>query len=102
MDHIEESKNNNGNLSRRGFVKSGFFGRIAAAALPALAFAEKVSAPPSSHIAISSFELEEIGISELAEGMASGKYTARSIAEAFLDRIEDIDRDVRRSKVSSN
>jgi len=93
MDHIEESKNNNGNLSRRGFVKSGLLGGIAAAALPAMAFAEKTAASPAPYIAISSFELEEMSISELAEGMASGKYTARSIAEKYLDRIEDIDRD---------
>jgi amidase len=93
MDHFEESKNNNGNLSRRGFVKSGLLGSLAAAALPTLVFAEKTSASPSSHVAISSFELEEMSISELAEGMASGKYTARSIAEEYLDRIEDIDRD---------
>ncbi len=93
MDHIEESKNNNGNLSRRGFVKSSLFGSLVAAALPAMAFAKKTAASPALHIDISSFELEETSISELAEGMASGKYTARSIAEEYLDRIEDIDRD---------
>jgi Asp-tRNAAsn/Glu-tRNAGln amidotransferase A subunit and related amidases len=93
MDHIKESKNNNGNLSRRGFVKSGLLGSLAAAALPALGFVEKTAASPAHRIAISSFELEETSISELAEGMASGKYTARSIAEEYLDRIEDIDRD---------
>jgi amidase len=93
MKHIEEFKNDDGNLSRRGFVKSGFLGSLAAAALPALAFAEKPAVSPAPRIVISSFELEETSISELAEGMASGKYTARSIAEEYLDRIEDIDRD---------
>jgi amidase len=93
MKHIEESKNKDGNLSRRGFVKSGLLGGLAAAALPALAFAEKTAASPAPRIVISSFELEETSISELAEGMASGKYTARSIAEEYLDRIEDIDQD---------
>jgi amidase len=93
MDHIEESKNNHGNLSRRGFVKSGLLGSIAAATLPAMAFAKKAFGSSASHIADSSFKLEETGISELAEGMASGKYTARSIAEEYLNRIEDIDRD---------
>ncbi|MGD1043845.1 MAG: amidase [Bacteroidota bacterium] len=92
MDQIEES-NNNGNLTRRGFVKSGLLGSLAAATLPAMTFAENAFAPPASRIAISSFKLEETSISELAEGMASGKYTARSIAEKYLDRIEDIDRD---------
>jgi amidase len=93
MKHIEEFKNSNGNLSRRGFVKSGLLGGIAAAALPAMAFAEKTTASPAHRIVNSSFELEEMGISDLAEGMASGKYTARSIAEEYLDRIENIDRD---------
>jgi amidase len=92
MDRIEESKNNNGNLSRRGFVKSGLLGGLAAAALPALAFAEKTVSTPVPRIDISPFELEEASISELAEGMASGKYTARSIAEKYLARIEAIDR----------
>jgi amidase len=92
MDRIEESKNNDGNLSRRGFVKSGLLGGLAAAALPALAFAEKTVSTPVPRIDISPFELEEASISELAEGMASGKYTARSIAEKYLARIEAIDR----------
>jgi amidase len=93
MKHIEEFKNNNGNLSRRGFVKSSLLGSLAAATLPTLAFAEKTAASPAHRIVISSFELEEMSLSELADGMASGKYTARSIAEEYLDCIEDIDRD---------
>ena len=93
MDHIEESKNNNGNLSRRGFVKSGLLGSLAAAALPAIVFAEKTAAAPALRLDNSSFELEEISISDFAKGMAQGKYTGRSIVEEYLDRIEDIDRD---------
>jgi amidase len=93
MNYIEESKNNDGNLSRRGFVKSGLLGGLAAAALPTLTFAEKSFVSSAAHSNILSFELEEKRISELAEGMASGKYTARSIVEDYLDRIEDIDRD---------
>ena len=38
MTYIKESKNNGGNLSRRGFVKSGLLGSLAAAVLPALGF----------------------------------------------------------------
>jgi amidase len=38
------------------------------------------------------FELDEITIAELQDGMKSGKYTARSIAEKYLARIETIDR----------
>jgi amidase len=41
---------------------------------------------------VPSFELDEITIAELQRGMESGKYTARSIAEKYLARIEAIDR----------
>ena len=41
---------------------------------------------------ISAFELEEITISGLQEGMKSGKFTARFIAETYLDRIDKLDR----------
>jgi len=37
------------------------------------------------------FELEETTIQELQDAMKSGKYTARSIAEKYLERIEKID-----------
>jgi amidase len=36
--------------------------------------------------------LEEVSIAELQRGMQSGKYSARSIAEKYLERIEEIDR----------
>jgi len=38
------------------------------------------------------FELEKVTIAELQEGMRTGKYTARSIVEMYLKRIEEIDR----------
>ena len=38
------------------------------------------------------FELDEITIGELQDGMRSGKYTARSITEKYLARIEEIDK----------
>ncbi len=92
MDRIEESPNRNGNLSRRGFVKSSLLASLTTAVLPAFGFAEKKVASLTPQIDSSSFELEEKSIGELAEGMASGKYTARSIAEKYLSRIEVFDR----------
>jgi len=38
------------------------------------------------------FELDELSIAALQDGMKSGKYTARSLAEKYLARIEAIDR----------
>ena len=92
MDHMNEFGSKDGHLSRRGFVKSGLLGGFAAAVLPASTFAEKTDALPLPQFESEPFELEEITISELADGMASGKYTARSIAEKYLARIEAIDR----------
>jgi amidase len=92
MNQINISKNNNGNLSRRGFVKSGLLGGFAAATLPVLTLTEKAATSSSLNYERESFELEETSISELAEKMASGKYSARSIAEKYLARIEAIDR----------
>ncbi|HJQ20283.1 MAG TPA: amidase [Gemmatimonadaceae bacterium] len=38
------------------------------------------------------FELEEATVAQLSEGLASGRYTARSLAEAYLARIDAMDR----------
>ncbi|MGH9311803.1 MAG: amidase [Vicinamibacterales bacterium] len=38
------------------------------------------------------FDLEEATIDQLQAGMAAGRYTARQIAERYLDRIDTIDR----------
>ena len=66
MNQIKISKNNNGNLSRRGFVKSGLLGGFAAATLPALTRTEKAVTSSSLNFERESFELEETIISDLA------------------------------------
>ena len=38
------------------------------------------------------FEIEEATITDLRAGIKSGKYTARSIAEKYLARIDEIDK----------
>ena len=38
-----------------------------------------------------SFELEELTIAELQQGLASGKYTSKSLVRKYLKRIEDVD-----------
>src|SRR5581483_4864518 len=46
--------------------------------------------PPSPEV--KPFELEEITLSELQDGMNSGKFTARSLVEKYTARIEDVDK----------
>ena len=73
--------------NRRRFLKTSVIGGVGAALLPALSGAKAAASS-----AIPTFELDEISISELQDGMKSGKYTARSIAEKYLARIDAIDK----------
>jgi len=70
--------------SRRGFLSAGIGAGLAAAALHSA-----VDAAPADD---SGFELFEQSISDLQDGMQAGKWTARSLAEKYLERLEAIDR----------
>jgi amidase len=78
---------------RRVFLQSGLVGGLAAAVAPAMRV-EVIEAGkrPSSLPEVPAFELEEITIAELQEGMKSGKYTARGITEKYLARIDALDK----------
>ena len=76
---------------RRHFLRTSAFAGINAAAFPAFASTREVACPPSIP-EIKPFELDEITIADLQAGMASGKFTARSITEKYLARIEEIDK----------
>ena len=89
---IRDSKLHETSVNRRSFVGMSVAAGAAAIAAPLVArplnAAEKrVHAPHQQ-----SFELDEVTVGELAEAMKSGKYTARSIAEKYLARIEEIDK----------
>src|SRR5262245_18702112 len=47
---------------------------------------------PETRQAAATFELDEASVAQLQEGMQSGRYTARRLAELYLQRIEAIDR----------
>jgi amidase len=69
---------------RRRFVTAGLAAGLAAAVPPRAGGSPRPEDP--------SFELKELSISELQEEMKSSKWTARSLAEKYLARIEAIDR----------
>jgi amidase len=71
-------------INRRAFLGKAAAVSVVTSISPRLAVAERSSVPD--------FELDEITIDELQAGMASGKYTARSLTEMYLSRIEAIDR----------
>jgi amidase len=81
--------------SRRSFLRSAAITGAASAMYPAMgaARAEAASAAPrESAPEVKPFELEEITIGELQDGMKSGKFTAHSLAEKYLARIDEIDK----------
>lgn len=46
----------------------------------------------ASAVPVKPFEFEETTIAELQEAMRSGRHTARSITQAYLERIQDVDK----------
>ena len=48
--------------------------------------------PRSPAAELSSFELAETSVAELRTGLESGRWTARSLCESYLGRIDEIDR----------
>jgi amidase len=70
--------------NRRDFLREGMLSALALAATP--------NAVTADDRAAASFELAELGITELQEAMSAGKLSAVAIAEKYLARIEAIDK----------
>ena len=74
-------------LSRRSFL------HLSAAALAVPVVTRAVSARPAArpYSAPLDFELEELTVGQLQDGMRAGRHTARSICTAYLARIAELD-----------
>jgi len=87
-----------GNPSRRKLLRTAAIGGAVAVTAhatplqPLLASVRDRSLSSNAAADVPSFELDEITIAELQAGMSAGKYTARAIAEKYLTRIEQIDK----------
>src|SRR5712692_4184539 len=79
-------------MKRRDFLQTGALGCALAISKPAAAFAEEISSSETLPYPPRAFELDEMTIAELQDGMKSGKFTSRSIVKKYLDRINDIDK----------
>jgi amidase len=77
--------------SRRSFLRYSAMGGALALASPAVIVRAESSGPSTTTSGREAFELEEVTIAELQAGMKAGKWTARSLAEKYLSRIEKID-----------
>ncbi len=93
MKRDKEHNRRSAELSRRKFLRSGMLagvvGSSAAVVTPSPGLAGDGA---RSHETVRPFELDEVTIVMLQDGMKSGKFTARSITEKYLARIEEIDK----------
>ena len=90
MNGTAHSDGGNGRITRRGFLRTGIAGGALLAALPETLAGKghrEAPAPP-----LPPPEEEGKSIEELAAGMKSGSYTAKSLTESYIMRIGEIDR----------
>lgn len=78
--------------SRRAFLETAITTGAVAAIHPALSAGLAAGAPPDPASEVKPFELDEITLSELQDGMKSGRFTARSLVEKYCARIAEIDK----------
>jgi amidase len=76
---------------RRRFLKVSVAGAAGTVMLPALAGAREAATCPPASPEVRSSDLDELTVADLQAGMASGKFTALSLTEKHLARIEEID-----------
>ena len=85
-------------MDRRNFVQLGVVaGALALRAKPlaAVSVIDRAASPsniPPNPFTAAAFELEEATVADLQAGMASGRYTARSVTQMYLSRISELDR----------
>jgi amidase len=78
---------------RRSFLKTAVTTGAAAALYPVLsAGREIISLAVPQPAEVKPFELDELTIPDLQEGMKSGKFTARSLVQKYTARIDEIDK----------
>jgi amidase len=78
-------------MDRRSFLSTAALG-TASVALPSGPVPAAPGAAPAQPPAAPPFEFDEVTVARLQEAMTGGRHTAVSVAEAYLARIEAVDR----------
>jgi amidase len=81
--------------ARRQFIQASLLGGVAAVTLtvrPSRGAFLNISPAREAKSSATSFELDEMTVTELQDGMSSGRFTAHSITEKYIARIEAIDK----------
>jgi amidase len=81
------------NPSRRSFMQQTLSTSAAALLAPALSAGRVVAPSAEAPVPdVKPFELDEITISDLQDGMKSGRFTARSLVEKYTARIQEVNK----------
>ncbi len=79
--------------SRRRFLKNAAMTGAAGTIYPALGAAREIIPSAKALVPeVKPFEMQEATISELQDGMTSGRFTSRSLVEKYSERIDEIDK----------
>lgn len=81
-------------IDRREFVKRGALAGAVALSPSSTDVLARIAGrgERSEARAAAPFELEEVTVAQLSDGLAAGRYTARSLTEAYLARIDALDK----------
>lgn len=77
-------------MKRRNFLKTGAAGCVITVTDSVSTLAKSLESSRSG--AVPAFELEELTIPELQQGLQSGKFSSQSLVEKYVDRINDVDK----------
>jgi amidase len=81
---------------RRRFLKTSALGVSAAALFPSLAARAEGARPEEGNETqpseVRPFELDEVTVAELQNGMAAGKFSSQELARKYLARIDEVDK----------
>lgn len=84
--HIERQT-----ISRRNVLRTAALGSAGAALAPTLSAGRVVAVAQQTSAPVSAFEFEEAMISDLQRRITSGELSARSLADSYFSRINEID-----------
>lgn len=79
-------------MKRRDFLQTSALGCALAIGNPTSVVAESTPPHQGAWQPPDSFELDELTISQLQQGLATGSFTSKSLVKEYLERIDDVDK----------
>jgi amidase len=79
-------------IPRRDLLQAAMLGGVAAVIAPALSAGRALAQQVPEPMPIPAFEFEEATVSDLQSRMSAGQISAAALAQAFLERIQNVDK----------